>query len=101
MLVQQLYGGSIWYNMLCRPLMEWLNVYTFPRENLHADSAVAFAHGVQLAQRLVSNGTTSALFFGSLHLEGCKALTAAMCEVSMPCIIAFVTVYAYTCQDHS
>ena len=54
--------------------MDWLESYTFPRERLHADATAAGSEYAQMLRRLVSNGTTCALFFGSLHLEACKVL---------------------------
>ncbi|KAK9808225.1 hypothetical protein WJX73_000245 [Symbiochloris irregularis] len=80
---QYSYGGTA----TDRPLMEWLEVYTFPREGLHEDEAIALAQGLQLARRLVDNGTTCALFFGSLHLSGCKALATAMHQVGMRALV--------------
>ena len=62
--------------------MDWLESYTFPRERLHADAALAGAEYAQLLHRLVTNGTTCALFFGSLHLEACKALAETAVKVS-------------------
>ena len=61
--------------------MEWLDLYTFPREGLHADGAVAGTEYAHLVRRLTENGTTCALFFGSLHLEGCKALIRVLDQV--------------------
>ncbi|CAL5228621.1 g11785 [Coccomyxa viridis] len=52
-----------------RPLMDWLDHYTFPREAQMQDLKEAKAQYSQLVQRLISNGTTTAVMFGSLHLE--------------------------------
>ena len=57
-----------------KPLMEWLQHYTFPREQQHGERAVAEAEYRQLLRRLLSHGTTTALYFGSLHLQACEAL---------------------------
>lgn len=44
-----------------RPLMEWLNVYAFPAEKRFQDTAWACKVYRQLVQRLLQNGTTTAL----------------------------------------
>ena len=62
--------------------MDWLETYTFPRERLHGDAAVARPEYAQLLARLVANGTTCALFFGSLHLEACKVLVQVADKVN-------------------
>ncbi|XP_064292659.1 guanine deaminase isoform X2 [Plodia interpunctella] len=55
---------------LDRPLLEWLAKYTFPLESRYGD--VDFASSVydKVVKRLLTNGTTTACYFGSLHLEG-------------------------------
>ncbi|KAL0868434.1 hypothetical protein ABMA27_007932 [Loxostege sticticalis] len=55
---------------LDRPLLEWLEKYTFPLEKRYSD--VEFAAKVYdvVVKRLLNNGTTTACYFGSLHLEG-------------------------------
>lgn len=54
--------------------MAWLGEYTFPREARHADLALANAEYQKLIRRLIANGTTTALYFGSLWLEPTKLL---------------------------
>ncbi|XP_030023045.1 guanine deaminase [Manduca sexta] len=55
---------------LDRPLLEWLDKYTFPLEKKYSDVAFAAKVYDQVVQRLLHNGTTTACYFGSLHLEG-------------------------------
>jgi len=59
---------------LDRPLEEWLQAYTFPLEARYAD--LEFAHGVyeSLVDGLLANGTTTALYFGTIHLEATQRL---------------------------
>ncbi|XP_013166182.1 PREDICTED: guanine deaminase [Papilio xuthus] len=59
---------------LDRPLLEWLDKYTFPLESKYVD--VNFAKSIyrKVVQRLINNGTTTACYFGSLHLDGTLAL---------------------------
>jgi guanine deaminase len=53
-----------------RPLMEWLTHYTFPAESSHADD-LAWAEEVysKLVKRLLANGTTTAVYFATLHAQ--------------------------------
>ena len=64
--------------------MDWLDIYTFPRERLHVDALLAGAEYVQLLNRLATNGTTCALLFGSLHVNACQALIHVALKVR-PC----------------
>jgi len=59
---------------LDEPLEVWLNKYTFPLEARYAD--LAFARGVyeRLVGDLLANGTTTALYFATLHQEATQAL---------------------------
>jgi guanine deaminase len=54
--------------------MQWLTEYTFPEESRF--SSPEYAHEVysHLVRRLLRNGTTTALYFGSSHLEATKIL---------------------------
>lgn len=61
------------------PLMRWLSDYTFPRESKMQDLEVAEKLYSQLVQRLLLNGTTTALYFASLHLAP-SLLLARICE---------------------
>jgi guanine deaminase len=56
------------------PLEEWLQVYTFPLESRYAD--VEFARTVYgaLVDGLLANGTTTAVYFGTLHLPATRVL---------------------------
>ncbi|KAF8244487.1 Metallo-dependent hydrolase [Wilcoxina mikolae CBS 423.85] len=51
------------------PLMEWLYKYTFPSEAEFASPAYARKIYTQVVRRLLRNGTTTALYFASNHLE--------------------------------
>ncbi|MBR5020576.1 MAG: amidohydrolase family protein [Oscillospiraceae bacterium] len=56
------------------PLIDWLNTYTFPTESHFADPEVARPIYRQLAEELVSNGTTRVVMFSSLHRESTLVL---------------------------
>jgi guanine deaminase len=56
------------------PLEVWLQKYTFPLEAKYAD--IAFAREVygELVDNLLANGTTTAVYFATIHLEASLAL---------------------------
>ncbi|KAJ6475070.1 hypothetical protein C8R47DRAFT_1293520 [Mycena vitilis] len=63
---QFLYQG----NGLHLPLMEWLNEYAFKaEERLDGDSALARRVYTRLARRLIHNGTSAVLLFGTIKEE--------------------------------
>ena len=53
---------------LDRPLEEWLQSCTFPLEARYADLAFAEAQYPALVEALLANGTTTALYYGTIHL---------------------------------
>jgi guanine deaminase len=56
------------------PLEVWLNTYTFPLEARFADLAFARAVYERLVDDLLANGTTTALYFATIHQEATRAL---------------------------
>lgn len=54
-------------------LLQWLNKYTFPLEQKYSD--IEFARNVYkvVADKTLSNGTTTACYFATIHLESCIA----------------------------
>jgi guanine deaminase len=52
-----------------RPLMEWLTHYTFPAESSHENLAWAEEVYSKLVKRLLANGTTTAVYFATLHAQ--------------------------------
>ena len=56
------------------PLQEWLQKYTFPLESRYADITFATRMYESLVANLLANGTTTALYFATIHLESTKAL---------------------------
>ncbi|XP_028038917.1 guanine deaminase isoform X2 [Bombyx mandarina] len=63
---------------LDRPLLEWLDKYTFPLEKKYSDTVFASKVYDQVVQRLLKNGTTTACYFGSLHLDGTLELVKSV-----------------------
>lgn len=56
------------------PLDEWLFEYTFPIEAKCADTAYAQDVWNDMVPALLANGTTTAVYYGSIHLEATTAL---------------------------
>jgi guanine deaminase len=78
------------YRMLAAPgkdLLDWLNRFTFPEESRYADPAYATVAAEMFLDRLIENGTTTALAFCSVHRACAEALFAAAQTRGM----AFVT----------
>ena len=62
-----------------KSLMSWLEDYTFPREAALTDLDAAGKQYRQLVRRLLRNGTTTALYFASLHAAP-SLLLASICK---------------------
>ncbi|PID48796.1 MAG: guanine deaminase [Proteobacteria bacterium] len=58
-------------------LLEWLQTYTFPTEKQFADSEHAREVAEFFLDELLSNGTTTALVFGTVHPESVDAFFEA------------------------
>ncbi|MDU3075699.1 MAG: amidohydrolase family protein, partial [Mixta calida] len=58
-------------------LLNWLENYTFPAESHYHSPQHAAAMSEFFLQQLLSNGTTSALVFGTVHPESVEALFQA------------------------
>jgi guanine deaminase len=56
------------------PLEEWLQAYTFPLEARYADAVFAASEYESLVDGLLANGTTTALYFGTIHLPATQRL---------------------------
>ena len=59
---------------LDQPLERWLQHYTFPLEARYADVEFAAAVYSSLVGSLLANGTTTAVYFGSIHLPATRCL---------------------------
>ena len=64
-------------------LLEWLTTYTFPVESQFADEAYAKEIAEFFIHQLVSNGTTTALVFCTLHPESVEALFTEALRLNM------------------
>jgi guanine deaminase len=56
------------------PLQTWLSTYTFPLEARYADLDFATEQYQVLVDDLLANGTTTALYFATQHVEATKRL---------------------------
>jgi guanine deaminase len=56
------------------PLEEWLQTSTFPLEARYADTAFAEATYQSLVAGLLANGTTTAVYFATIHLAATQKL---------------------------
>ncbi|OZB98182.1 guanine deaminase [Paenibacillus sp. XY044] len=60
------------------PLYDWLNTYTFPLESKFSDLDFALEVYDDLVRTLLANGTTTALYFATVHKEA-SLLLARIC----------------------
>ena len=60
------------------PLADWLQQYTFPLEARYGDMAFAERIYASLVDTLLANGTTTALYFATVHIGSSKRL-AELC----------------------
>jgi guanine deaminase len=73
------------------PLADWLNQCTFPLEARFADTQ--FAAGVyrSLVNTLLANGTTTAQYFASIHLEASVLLSEICLELGQRALVGKVS----------
>ncbi len=72
---------------LDRPLDEWLQQYTFPLEARYADLEFAERVYRNLVHTLIANGTTTALYYATIHLEASKRLAEICLEQGQRALI--------------
>jgi guanine deaminase len=72
------------------PLEEWLQVHTFPLEARFADVHYAQSVYESLVDVLLANGTTTALYFASLHLPATRILADTCLRRSQRALIGRV-----------
>ena len=61
------------------PLDEWLNAYTFPLEAQFRNADLARSVYPDLVSTLLANGTTTAVYFSTIHMEASQVL-AEVCR---------------------
>lgn len=62
-----------------KPLNEWLQDYTFPLEAKYKDLTFAKDNYTTLVNELLENGTTTVLYFGSIHTDA-NLVLAKICR---------------------
>ena len=72
------------------PLEVWLQKYTFPLEARYADAAFARRSYRLLVDDLIANGTTTALYFATIHQEATRILADICLEAGQRALIGKV-----------
>jgi len=72
------------------PLEDWLQAHTFPLEARYADARFAATVYASLVDGLLANGTTTAMYFGTIHLEATQILADICLEKSQRALIGRV-----------
>ena len=83
------------------PLEEWLNTYTFPLEARYEDLQFAQERYRVLVDDLLANGTTTALYFATQHVESSKLLADICIERGQRALVGKVAMDdALSCPDN-
>jgi guanine deaminase len=72
------------------PLEDWLQTYTFPLEARYEDVAFAESAYESLVTALLANGTTTALYFATIHLVATRVLADICLRKSQRALIGRV-----------
>jgi guanine deaminase len=72
------------------PLEDWLQRYTFPLEARYADLAFADRVYRALVRTLLANGTTTAVYFATIHLDASMRLAEICAEIGQRAVIGRV-----------
>ncbi|MCL6707689.1 guanine deaminase [Pseudomonas sp. R2.Fl] len=83
------------------PLEVWLQTYTFPLEARYADLVFARRAYSLLVEDLLANGTTTALYFATVHQEATRALVDICLEKGQRALVGKVAMdNAESCPDY-
>ena len=80
---------------LDKPLLEWLEAYTFPLEARFKDTAYARRVYNDVIRHTLRSGTTTACYYTSVHAAASKAMCDLMLEVGQRGLVG------KTCMDRS
>jgi guanine deaminase len=72
------------------PLEDWLQTYTFPLEARYESTTFAQTVYESLVDGLLANGTTTAVYFGTLHLAATRVLADVCLQRSQRALIGRV-----------
>ncbi|KAG5669942.1 hypothetical protein PVAND_000231 [Polypedilum vanderplanki] len=81
---------------LDKPLLDWLNTYTFPLETQYKDKNFAKQVYEKVVQRTLSSGTTTAAYFATIHKDSCKILADVANEKGQRAFIGKVAMNQYS-----
>lgn len=83
------------------PLEVWLDTYTFPLEARYADPDFAQASYSVLVDDLLAAGTTTALYFATIHLDATKSLADICLAKGQRALVGKVVMdHPGTCPDY-
>ena len=88
-------------NGLDLPLMSWLQKYTFPSEARMSDTARADAVYTACVQRTLQLGTTTACYFGTIHVDATLALGAICRNLGQRALAGLVSMDVGAPEDYS
>ena len=72
------------------PLMKWLNCYTFPSETRFKETEKARQLYMPVVRRTLHNGTTTAMYFATIHLPATMILVDVCRELGQRALIGKV-----------
>ncbi|TPX51380.1 guanine deaminase [Synchytrium endobioticum] len=72
------------------PLLQWLEKYTFPREAEFRDKAYAEVAYAKCVARTLRCGTTTACYYATIHVPGCKVLSTVVSALGQRAFIGKV-----------
>jgi guanine deaminase len=78
-------------NVLDVPLNVWLDKYTFPLEAKYADLDFAGQVYETLVDTLVANGTTTAMYYATIHLQASQLLAEICLQKGQRALIGKIT----------
>ncbi|GLC37407.1 hypothetical protein PLESTM_000580300 [Pleodorina starrii] len=82
------------------PLMEWLKKYTFPAECSFQDLEAARHRYSLLVRRFLANGTTTAMYYGSLHLQPNLVLVDSIERLGQRAVVGKVNMDRHSPDDY-
>ncbi len=83
------------------PLEDWLQTHTFPLEARYADLEFAREAYESLVEALLANGTTTAMYFATIHLPATKLLADICLKKAQRALIGKVAMdYAAQCPAY-
>ena len=86
---------------LDRPLDEWLMKYTFPLEARYADTDFAQRIYENLVHTLIANGTTTAMYYATIHLEASARLAQICLEKGQRALVGKLAMdHPEQCPDY-